>query len=117
MHVFLIVYSYIFKSCINLFFKIGVYDNCEPTDTWSWTAEGSLKYKNKWCIKPKTGWENPENNVNIVLDSTCDHAQNFFKFIPSKYCSVFYTTVKFVINKYSNMILSTLVLLFSKGAM
>ena len=41
---------------INLFLKIGVYDNCDAADTWSWTTEGSLIYKNKWCIKPATEW-------------------------------------------------------------
>ena len=74
-----------------MFFKIGVYDNCDAADTWSWTAKGSLKYKNKWCIKPKEGGIKPGWNTKLVLDSTCDHDQNFFKFIPSMYCLLFYT--------------------------
>ena len=78
------------NNVLHLIFKIGVYDNCDPSDTWSWTPKGSLKYKNKWCIKPASGYSNPGNSVNLLLDSTCDQSQNFFKFVASKYLFVFY---------------------------
>ena len=113
-HVFFMVYCYI-QSYMNLFFKIGVYDNCEA-DSWSWTAKGILAYKNKWCIRPVAGWINPGNNFGLMLDSACDHAQNFFQFIPSKYCSVFYTIVK-IRDKYISEILSRPVQWFCKGTM
>jgi hypothetical protein len=74
--------TYIF---IYLFFKVGVFSSCDATDTWSWTAQGSLQYKKKMCLKPKNG-------VELVLDSVCDERQNFFEFVPSKYLSVLYIT-------------------------
>ena len=75
----------------NHFFKVGVFSNCDRTDKWSWTAQGSLKFKNKYCLKPKSGWTNPLDNVNLVLSSACE-SQNFFEFVPSKYLSVLYIT-------------------------
>ncbi len=62
-----------------------MYSSCDATDKWAWTRNGSLKFKNKYCLKPVRGWSNPQNNVNLVLDSVCDRSQNLFKFVPSKY--------------------------------
>ena len=62
-----------------------MYTNCDAADKWSWTAKGSLKFKNQFCLKPKTGYSNPGNNIRLVLDSNCDRSQNFFKFVASKY--------------------------------
>ncbi|CAB4026654.1 MAM and LDL-receptor class A domain-containing 2-like, partial [Paramuricea clavata] len=64
--------------------KVGVHSNCDLTDKWSWTAKGSLKFKNKYCLKPETGWSNPGNNIKLVIDSACDNSQNFFKFVPTR---------------------------------
>ena len=68
---------------------MGVFSGCDATDTWTWTAKGSLQYKKKMCLYPETG-SNPRNNVK--LDSVCDERQNFFEFVPSKYLSVLYIT-------------------------
>ena len=62
-----------------------VFSTCNETDTWSWTAEGSLQYKQKMCLKPKTGGANPDNGVIIVLGSACNDSQNMFEFVPSEY--------------------------------
>ena len=80
-------------------FKVGVYSNCDGTDKWSWTAKGSLKFKNKYCLKPETGWSSPGNNIKLVIDSACDKPQNFFKFVPSKYRSVLYVTRPSQVNR------------------
>ena len=69
------------------FVKVAVYSTCNATDTWSWTAEGSLQYRNQMCLKPKNG-ENPNNDEKLVLSSLCNHTQNFFKFVPSKYVCI-----------------------------
>jgi hypothetical protein len=68
-----------------LFFKVGVFSSCDATDTWSWTAQGSLQYKKKMCLKPETGGANPRNDVKLVLDSVCDERKNFLQFVPSKW--------------------------------
>ena len=62
-----------------------MFDSCDPSETWDWTAKGSLRYKKKYCVRPETGWANPANDVKLVLDQDCDRSQNFFKFVPSKY--------------------------------
>jgi hypothetical protein len=73
-------------------FKVGLFSSCNATDTWSWTAQGSLQYKKKMCLRPETGGENPRNDVYLVLDSVCDEQQNVFEFVPSKYLSMLYIT-------------------------
>ena len=75
-----------------LFFKVGVFSSCDATDTWSWTAQGSLQYKKKMCLKPETGGAHPRNHVDFVLDSVCDERQNYLEFMRSKYLSVLYVT-------------------------
>jgi hypothetical protein len=67
---------------------VGVFSSCNATDKWSWTAQRSLQYKKKMCLKPER--EDQGNNVKLVLDPVCDEPQNFFKFVPSKYLSVLY---------------------------
>ncbi|CAB3994109.1 RNA-directed DNA polymerase from mobile element jockey [Paramuricea clavata] len=64
--------------------KVGVFESCEVTDKWTWTAHGALQYKNIMCLKPETGGSNPSNNVKLVLDSACNlpESQNFFEFVP-----------------------------------
>ena len=71
---------------------MGVFSSCDVTDTWSWTAQGSLQYKKKMCLRPKTGGDEPRNGVELVLGLVCDERQNFFEFVPSKYLSVLYIT-------------------------
>ena len=72
---------------------MGLFSSCDATDTWSWTAQGSLQYKKKMCLKPETGGGNPRNHIELVLDSVCDERQNFFEFVStSKYLSVLYIT-------------------------
>ncbi|CAB3992973.1 MAM and LDL-receptor class A domain-containing 2-like [Paramuricea clavata] len=70
--------------------KVGVFNSCNATDTWSWTAKGSLQYKKKMCLKPETGGEHPRNHADLVLDSICDERQNFFEFVPSDTASGWY---------------------------
>ena len=77
---------------------MGVFRSCDATDTWSWTAQGSLQYKKKMCLKPKTGGEDPSSGTKLVLDSVCDEQQNVFEFVPSKYLSVLYITGLFHVN-------------------
>jgi hypothetical protein len=71
---------------------VGLFSSCDATDTWTWTAQGSLQYKKKMCLKPETGGAHPRNHVELALDSVCDERQNFFEFVPSKYLSVLYIT-------------------------
>ena len=73
----------VYSLFLHLFFKVGVYSNCNATDKWSWTAKRSLKYKNQYCLKPQ--FLNPKDNTNLVLDSNCDRLHNYFQFVPSKY--------------------------------
>ena len=68
---------------------MGVFSSCDATDTWSWTAQGSLQYKKKMCLKPETVL-NPRSGIKLVLDSICDERQNVLQFVPSKYLSVLY---------------------------
>ncbi|CAB4045387.1 MAM and LDL-receptor class A domain-containing 2-like, partial [Paramuricea clavata] len=59
---------------------VGVFSSCDATDTWNWTAQGSLQYKKKMCLKPETRGVNREW---LVLDSVCDERQNVFEFVPT----------------------------------
>ena len=68
-----------------LLFKVGVFSTCDATDQWSWTAQGSLQYKKKMCLVPKTGRIDPVDNIVLMLGSACNESKNFFKFVPSKY--------------------------------
>ncbi|XP_028407454.1 MAM and LDL-receptor class A domain-containing protein 1-like isoform X2 [Dendronephthya gigantea] len=61
--------------------KVGVYRNCNKSDTWSWTKSGSLQYQKKKCLTAKNG-VHPVDEENLVLSSVCDQLHNFIKFVP-----------------------------------
>ncbi|CAB4033342.1 Hypothetical predicted protein, partial [Paramuricea clavata] len=69
--------------------KVGIFSSCDATDTWSWTAQGSLQYKKKMCLQPRGA---QGIYIKLVLDSICDQPQNVFEFVPSTYLSVLYIT-------------------------
>ncbi|CAB3990325.1 MAM and LDL-receptor class A domain-containing 2-like [Paramuricea clavata] len=55
--------------------QVRVFSSCDVTDTWNWTANRSLQYREKMCLKL--------DDVKLVLDSVCDKPRNLFEFVPT----------------------------------
>ena len=68
--------------------KLGVFCACDAVDKWNWTGTGSLQYNEEMCAKPETGGSYPDNDVILVINSTCNKSENSLKFLPSKYRSL-----------------------------
>lgn len=65
---------------------VVITDTC--TDTWAFTAKGSIKHiPTGKCTQPFKGYKIPSNNMKMVLTTTCDDVSNKQKMMwaPSEY--------------------------------